>query len=103
MDVLHTKHKRYGDTGKYFYFYEKDFNKIVGNGDWHGEKFQLIQEGSQSWSGQVIVWKCNSKECSENEVGVVGVGRRDSGSNSGQWAPRDSFALKTCLDKGINY
>ena len=90
MDVLNTVHRWFGDTGKYFNFNEEDFNEMVGNEDWSGETFDVIQKGSQSWAGLVIVWKGNSNHGAH--------GRRYSGGGSGQWAKGDSIELKSCVD-----
>ena len=68
---------------------------MVGNEDWNGEKFKVIQKGSHSWSGTVIVWKGNSKTGAH--------GRRNSKSRPGQWASRDSIKLKSCAGKGKKY
>jgi len=95
VDILHTKHWRDGDNGRYFYFDEKDFNNMVNrtypNNDWNGRKFKIIQKGSHSWSGTVIVWKGNSKSGAH--------GRRNSKSRPGQWASGDSIKLWSCADQ----
>ena len=66
---------------------------MVGNNDWDDEKFDVIQEGSQSWTGRVIVW--NGKFWNSGAHG-----RRDNGSKAGQWAAGDTIELKSCVDKG---
>ena len=93
VDILHTKHWRDGDNGAYFYFSEEDFNEMVGNEDWDNETFDVIQEGSQSWTGRVIVWKGKFWNSGAH-------GRRDSGSSSGQWAAGDTIELTSCVNAG---
>jgi hypothetical protein len=90
---LHTAHE-YGDTGKYFYFSEDEFSRMVGHENWDDETFEVVQEGSQSWTGQVIVWK---------KVGVGKFesgdhGRRKTGDGDGQWEEGDTISLKSCLE-----
>ena len=90
---MHTNHWRDGDTGEYFYFSEDDFEEMVGKDeDWGNKKFEVIQRGSQNWTGTVIVW--NSKLWSGAH------GRRDKDSNPGQWAPGDTIELKSCSQAG---
>ena len=90
VDILHTKHWRDGDNGAYFYFSEEDFNEMVGNEDWDNETFDVIQEGSQSWTGWVKVWK--------HTQGAHG--RRLRGRSSGQWAKGDTIKLTSCINAG---
>ena len=93
MHILHTKHWRDGDNGAYFYFPEEDFNEMVGNNDWNSKKFDVIQEGSQSWTGRVIVWKGTPSNSGAH-------GRRDNGSKAGQWVAGDTIELKSCVKEG---
>ena len=65
---------------------------MVGNEDWNGEKFKVIQKGSHSWSGTVIVWKGDSKSGAH--------GRWDWKSKPGQWASGDNIELMSCADEG---
>ena len=88
LKVDHINHWRYGQSGSYFYFSESDLNKKIGSG-WGGSggtKFEVIQEGSNSWTGQVLVWK-HSKGAH---------GRRLKGARDGQWKEGDTIKFKTC-------
>merc|ERR1711942_40020 len=46
-----------GDVGKHFMFSAEEFTKMVGYDKWLGQKFMIVQSGSQSWDGIVEVWK----------------------------------------------
>ena len=73
-----------------FYFNENEFNKMVGHSDWGGNTFEVVQQGSKSWTGKVVVWN-----------GVNNVhGRRNSNAGNGDWAQGDTIKLKTCAEKG---
>jgi len=89
VDVLHTKHWTDGNTGEYFYFSATDFDEMLGRSDWDGETFNVVQEGSQEWSGKVKVWKKSLLNKGPN-------GRRASGSKPGQWRRGDTIALQEC-------
>ena len=92
--MLHTNHWRDGDTGEFFYFSGTDFDEMLGNEeDWDNKKFDVIQRGSQEWTGTVIVW--NSKFWNSGAHG-----RRDQDSDAGQWAPGDTIELKSCSQTG---
>ena len=88
LEVWHTKHWRYGESGAYFYFSEKELSQQIGAlwGGTGGTQFEVIQEGSNSWMGQVIVWK--------HWKGAHG--RRVSGASSGQWKAGDTIKFKNC-------
>ena len=88
MDILHTQHWNEGDNGKYFYFNEREFGKMVGNEDWNGKRFSMIQNGFQFWSGKVIVWKGDSRTGAH--------GKRDQKSMPGQWESGDTIKLMSC-------
>ena len=101
VKVLNTTHWKDGDNGKYFYFDEEEFNKMVGykrGQNWHKETFEVFQYGfGQYWRGRVLVWKTNP-------AGDSGAhGRRASGSGPGQWKPNDTIQLTSCEDIGIGY
>ena len=51
VSVLHTNHPSHGDDGKYFFFDADDFTKMVGETDWNGNEYEVIQRGSESWTG----------------------------------------------------
>ena len=93
VDVLHIKDLTDGASGKYFFFSESDFEKMVGkNENWDGKKFDVVQSGSRNWGGKIVVWKG-----SENSGAH---GRRDKDSKAGQWAPGDTIELKSCSQAG---
>ena len=77
---MNTNHWQNGDTGKYFYFAEEEFSTMVGYEDWSDKLFEVMQHGSQSWTGQVKVWKHDSGAH----------GRRDSGDGA---ADQDTFSV----------
>ena len=89
VDVLHTNHWMDGDTGEYFYFSATDFGEMLGRSNWDGETFDVIQSGSQNWSGKVKVWEKSMWNGGPN-------GRRASGSQPGQWKPSDTIELQAC-------
>ena len=98
---MSTKHWKDGENGKYFYFDEGGFKKMVGYEDWqnwHKETFEVFQYGNNTyWRGRVLVWKTNP-------AGDSGAhGRREIGSGPGQWKPNDTFGLTSCIDAGIAY
>ena len=80
---MHTNHRKHGDTGKYFFFADEQFSAMVGYEDWSQKTFEVMQYGSQSWTGQVKVWK--------DESGAHG--RRDpyDGAADGQWKTGDTI------------
>merc|ERR1719510_481571 len=53
-----------------------------------GHEFDVLQEGSQVWSGRVVIWN--------NFNGIHG--RRVNGTAAGQWATGDTITLQICLD-----
>ena len=89
MNVLHTQHSS-GDTGKYFYFDEELFSKMVGYEDWDRNEFEIAQAGSNSWNGKVIVWKVTS----------ASHGRKVAGAADGDWQASDTISLQSCA-KGL--
>ena len=74
-------------------------NEMIGNRDWNGKTFDVIQRrgGKVQWSGRVIVWKVRGRHHSS------AYGKRYRGAKSGQWDLRDRIELKSCEDKGKNY
>ena len=89
VDVLHTNHWKDGNTGKYFYFSATDLDEMLGRSNWDGETFNVVQAGSQEWSGTVKVWKQSFRNKGPN-------GRRVSGSKPGQWRTSDTIKLQEC-------
>ena len=85
FNVLHTNHVTQGDTGEYFYFDESNFAAMVGYNDWNGKTFNVIQKGSLTWSGSVIVWKGTSDSAAH--------GRRNQGSSTNQWVTGDIIEI----------
>ena len=85
FDVLHTNHVTKGDTGQYFFFDESSFAAMVGYNDWDGKTFNVIQKGSLTWSGSVIVWKADSDNAAH--------GRRDQGALNNQWVTGDILEI----------
>ena len=58
-----------------------------------GHTINVFQDGSQTWSGEVVIWN--------NLNGIHG--RRVSGAAPGQWATGDSITLESCFNPGICY
>ena len=95
-----------GDSklGKYFYFNEEDMNELVGNSNWDGKTFDVIQsrriEGT-IWTGRVIVWKADRSTCFTQACFLKkhARGRKESGATNGNWRPKDKIELKSCVDK----
>ena len=86
VGVLGTDHPTAGDTGKYFFFSKEDMDSMLGEDNWSGKKYVVIQEGSQHWTGEVVIWKNNN--------GIHG--RRNTGAANGQWASGDTISLSSC-------
>ena len=91
--MLHTNHWKDGDTGRYFYFSNVEFDEMVGNSNWDGKTFDIIQEGSQNWIGKIKVWKADWANKGPQ-------GRREHGSDSGQWKTGDAIKLQECHVSG---
>jgi len=75
-----------GDVGKYFMFSAEEFTKMVGYDKWYGQKFIIVQSGSQSWDGKVEVWK----------DGNTSVGKKYDAAADGDWKVNDTIKLKGC-------
>ena len=90
--------------GKYFIFHEEDMNEMVGNSNWDGKTFDVIQsrriEG-RIWTGRVIVWKADRSTCFTQACFLKkhARGRKESGATNGNWRPKDKIELKSCVDK----
>jgi len=91
VTVLHTKHYNQGDNGKYLFFDTNDFTNMVGETDWHGKNYEVIQRGSKSWTGMIIVWDGTGQRYDSH-------GRRSNGSAAGNWAQGDTIQLKACVE-----
>ena len=92
VTVLHTNHWYQGDTGKHFFFDANDFSKMVGGEDWNTKKYEVIQRGSKSWTGTILVY-------GDENHGPHG--KRDSGANEGDWTQGDKIQLKACFESGF--
>ena len=95
VSVLHTHHPRFGNNGKYFFFNKNDFTTMIGETNWNNKKYEVIQRGSNSWKGRVIVW--------DGSTGTdkIVAGRRDSGAAAGNWAVGDTIQLEACVAKSM--
>ena len=91
VSVLNTRHPFWGDTGKHFFFEASGFTKMVGETDWNTKKYEVIQHGSKSWTGTIIVL--------DDTYGTYGM--RDSGAAEGDWAQGDLIQLRSCVESGI--
>ena len=71
---------------------------MIGVTNWNDKKYEVIQRGSNSWKGRVIVW-----DGSTGQYAGSGrySGRRDAGAAAGNWASGDTLQLKACVEKGI--
>ena len=87
--MQHTNHWDDGDTGAYFYFEEDAFTEVVGNADWDGKIFDIMQTGSQDWTGPVKVWKGTSSNGGAH-------GRRSIGEVPDQWEAEDIIVMGSC-------
>ena len=92
---MHTNHAN-GDNGKYFFFSTEGLNKMAGNKDWNGKVLEVNQKGSQSWQGQVKVWKDKPSNPGSH-------GRREVGAQPGQWVIGDTIKLTNCDEAGKSY
>ena len=91
--MLHTDHDIIGDTGKYFFFSQEEFNKMVGNENWNGKEIEIVQVGSTSWKGKVKVWGFTT----------IPHGRKSNGAADGDWATSDTITLQGCSKQGNLY
>ena len=67
---------------------------MVGETDWNGKNYEVIQRGSNSWTGMIKVW--------DENIGAYDThGRRSAGSAAGNWAQGDTIQLKACVEAGI--
>ena len=95
VSVLHTKHPKHGERGKYFFFDENDFTKMVGEKEWNNKRYEVIQRGSRSWTGTIKT----ATDKSSNQNGAYGW--RDPAPAEGKWAQGDTIQLKSCGEAGI--
>ena len=59
--------------------------------NWNGMTLEVIQEGSHTWTGKVIVWKNHDHSSAH--------GRRNDGTSApGQWAAGDTIQLQRCKE-----
>ena len=88
VTVRHSPHKE----GKYFYFLPYEFTQMVGTDRWAGKEFEIIQYGSNSWTGKVKVW--------DVDMGQGGYGYKVNGKAEGDWKKGDTITLKACSEAG---
>lgn len=81
--VMHVRHPAGSSyDGKYFFFDRNEWKQMTGDPVVTGTHM-VKQSGSQSWTGEVVVW--------DNSSGVHG--RRVSGSAIRQWSTDDIITL----------
>lgn len=85
--------------GKYFYFSKEEFSKMVGNENWNEQEFEIVQEGSHSWEGKVVVYKSVDRW---NDESIYGRKADGEGAADGDWKTSDTITLKRCIDPGKN-
>ena len=68
-------------------------NRMIGNKNWNNKTFEITQQGSHNWTGEVVVWRTDTYGAAH--------GRRVSGSASAQWATGDKIKLRVCSDGGL--
>ena len=73
----------------YFYFSSTELDEMLGRTDWGPETIDVIQKGSQEWSGKIKVFK-------ENDSNKGAHGRRADDENPGQWQQNDIIELQSC-------
>ena len=64
---------------------------MVGETEWNTKKYEVIQQGSKSWTGTISVL--------DDKDGTYGM--RDSGAAEGDWAQGDLIQLRSCVESGI--
>ena len=94
--MLHTNHPTHGDDGEYFFFDANEFTKMVGETDWNGNEYEVIQRGSKNRTGTIQVWDRTTLE-----EGAFAGGRRFAGSKAGDWVQGDTIQIKACTEAGI--
>lgn len=73
-------------------FSAEEFTKMVGYDDWLGQKFIIVQSGSQSLA-VVVVWK----------DGNTFVGEKFPVAIAGDWKVNDTFQLNGCSNPGKDF
>ena len=76
--------------GSHFFFLPEEFTKMVGTDRWRGKEFEVIQDGSKSWTGKVEVWS----------VATGAHGQKVDGYAEGDWRAGDTITLKACSEAG---
>ena len=92
-----VKVERTTDDGRFFWFLTKAWDKMVGSKLWDLQVFIIEQSGSMNWAGRVTAVR--------NATGDS-YGRRDQGSDSGQWAADNTILYRgkcvwLCIEMGI--
>ena len=65
---------------------------MVGTEDWSGQSFEIVQEGSHSWKGNISVW---NRTTLGGPIAKKSIWRAD-----GDWKEGDTITLKSCLEAG---
>ena len=85
------------EPGKWFDFAEEEFNQMVGYENWHKHEFEIVQKGSHSWEGKVVVYKTESYD----GKGIFSGQKADEeGAAAGDWKTSDTITLKRCINPG---
>ena len=71
---------------------------MIGNYDWNSKRYDVIQRGSNIWTGKVVVWDGTTGQYAGD--GRYS-GRRHPDSAAGNWATGDTIQLKTCVEQGM--
>ena len=72
---------------------------MVSERDWNAKTYEVIQRGSNSWTGTIKVWN-SSSEYGVNGRRVIGeTGIKNTAA--GEWAQGDTIQLKSCGEAGI--
>ena len=89
MKVTRVKYSGKPD-GMFFFFdgFEDEMTELFGYSGWNAKTVEVVQRGSQTWTGTVKVW-------SERRDG-----RRDEGEGEGQWQAGDTLTAKACAENG---
>ena len=74
----------------YFSFigFEDDMAELYGYSSWNRQNVEVVQRGSQTWTGTIIAWSAEK------------VGRRAEGAAGGQWQAGDTLTVKACAKNG---
>ena len=76
---------RTSDQHLYFWFSTAAWDAMINNKQWNNQVFSVKQSGSQTWSGNVVVWRYVGDSQGRREPNVPFV--------SGQWETGDTIKL----------